>query len=35
MLWQRCRQRGADCSEEGAISPVYGKIDRQQAPEML
>jgi hypothetical protein len=35
MLWQRCRQRGAACSEEGAISTMYGEIDRQQASEML
>jgi hypothetical protein len=35
MLWQRCRQRGTDCSEEGAISAMYGEIERQQVPEML
>ena len=26
---------GADCNEEGAISTMYGEIDRQQVPEML
>jgi hypothetical protein len=35
MLRRRRRQRGADCSEEGAISTIHGEIDRQQAPEMF
>ncbi len=28
-------RRGADCRQEGAISTMYGEIDRQQVPEML